>query len=316
MRTDSHIADQTRRARHQTGLLARPCSRPRAAWLIVSMLALAGWACSPQENAAPTDAPRPRAELRAQVDAQQAGAPPMATLAKAADRAAPDDAQPRRHVAVRHELSILTAADGVETAWQTANEACLAARCEVLVSVVSRDENRRPSNASLQARIPPSALDSFLAQLTALGSVGQHARSADDQTVAVIDTDARLQNMTAFRDRLRGLLSTPGAKLKDVIEVERELVRVQSELDSLASRRKALAQQTEMVYVAIHFQAQPSVLETGIWAPVRDALAGAGHGFAGSVARIIALLVFLLPWALAALLVFGLIVAWRRRRRI
>lgn len=278
---------------------------------LVCLLAAGTAGCSPQDMPSAAAPQRERAEFRA-----PAGAPPMAKLGPTADHIAmaPAEAAQRRYVAVRHEINILTAEDGVESAWKSANQACQVAGCEVLTSVVSRDENRRPSNASLQARVPPAALDTFLAQVTALGSVGQHARSADDQTDAVIDTDARLHNMTAFRDRLRGLLATPGAKLKDVIEVERELVRVQSELDSLAARRKALAQQTDMVHVSITFQAQPSVLETGIWAPVRDAIAGAGHGFAGSVAKIIALLVFLLPWVLAGLLAFVLARAWRRRR--
>lgn len=280
--------------------------------LIAWLLALGVCGCSPQDDTPPTGAAPQRAEMVA-----PAGASPMAMRAKTADRAgvAPDNAVLRRYVAVRHELNILTAEDGVEVAWNTAHQACLTAGCEVLASVLSRDEQRRPSNASLQARVPPAGLDAFLAQVTALGSVGQHARSADDQTDAVIDTEARLQNMTAFRDRLRALLATPGARLKDVIEVERELVRVQSELDSLASRRKALAQQTEMVHVSINFQAQPSVLETGIWVPVREAIAGAGHGFANGVAKMITLLVFLLPWTLAALLGFVLVRAWRQRRR-
>lgn len=286
--------------------------RHRCLPIIALALALGLGACSPQDKAAPAAEPRGRTAFVA-----QAGAPPMAMSAKAADSsvAVNDQTLSRRYVAVRHELNILTAEDAVEAAWQSANQACLAAGCEVLASVVSRDENRRPSNASLQARVPPAALDAFLAQVTALGSVGQHARSADDQTDAVIDTEARLKNMTAFRDRLRALLATPGAKLKDVIDVERELVRVQSELDSLASRRKALAQQTDMVHVSINFQAQPSVLETGIWAPVRDAIAGAGRGFASSVAKIIALFVFLLPWAIAALAGFLAVRAWLRRPR-
>lgn len=286
--------------------------RRRGRRLIAWLLALGVWGCSQQDNTAATAAVPQRAEV-----ALPAGAPPMAMRAKTADRAgaSPDGAELRRYVAVRHELNILTAEDGVELAWNTAHQACLAAGCEVLASVLSRDEHRRPSNASLQARVPPAGLDAFLSRVTALGSVGQHARSADDQTDAVLDTEARLQNMTAFRDRLRALLATPGARLKDVIEVERELVRVQSELDSLASRRKALAQQTEMVHVSINFQAQPSVLETGIWVPVREAIAGAGHGFANGVAKMITLLVFLLPWSLAGLLGFVLVRAWRRRQR-
>jgi hypothetical protein len=227
-----------------------------------------------------------------------------------------EEAPPRRYVAIRHELIILTDHREVEAAWVKANEACLSAGCEILASVVSRDEQRRPSSASLQARIPPKALEPFLARVTALGSVGQHARTADDRTDEVIDTEARLQNMVAFRDRLRALMATPGARLKEVIEVERELVRVQSELDSLTARRKALAQQTEMVHVTLNFEALPTLLETGVWQPVRDTIVGAGRLFAESVAKIVALLVFLVPWALVSIPALLLCrVAWRRLRR-
>ena len=233
----------------------------------------------------------------------------------AAQLAQPEESLLRRYIALRHDISIMTPADSVESSWKQAQDACVAAGCEVLSSVVSRDEQRRPSSASLQARVPPGALDAFLAKVTKLGSVGQHAQTADDKTDDVIDTDARLKNMVAFRDRLRGLLATPGARLKEVIEVERELVRVQSELDSLTSRRKALSQQTDMVHVSINFQATPSVLETGIWGPVREAVLGAGRVFAGSLAKIIALTVFLLPWVLVALTLFVVVRAIRRRRR-
>ena len=251
---------------------------------------------------------RPGAPMAAQVNA-------MGANGAAAPLAQADEAPLRRYVALRHEINIMTPAGAVESAWQQAQDACVAAGCEVLASVVSRDEQRRPSSASLQARVPPGALDAFLAKVTKLGSVGQYAQTADDKTDDVIDTDARLKNMVAFRDRLRGLLATPGARLKEVIEVERELVRVQSELDSLTSRRKALSQQTDMVHVSINFQATPSVLETGIWGPVREAVIGAGRVFADSLAKIIALTVFLLPWVLVALTLFVVVRAIRRRRR-
>jgi hypothetical protein len=38
-----------------------------------------------------------------------------------------------------------------------------------------------------------------------------------NKTDDVIDTDARLKTMVAFRDRLRGLLATPGARLKEIV---------------------------------------------------------------------------------------------------
>ena len=120
--------------------------------------------------------------------------------------------------------------------------------------------------------------------------------------------------MSEFRDHLRSLMGTPGAKLKDLIDVERELVRVQSELDSLASRRKALSNQTDKVHVTLSFSARPSVLEAGVWSPVSDAVRGAGRMLAHSVAGLISFVVAVLPWALLlALAGWGTRALWRRR---
>ena len=69
--------------------------------------------------------------------------------------------------------------------------------------------------------------------------------------------------MAEFRDSLRKLMATPNARLKDLVEVERELTRVQSELDSLATRRKLLAGETEKVRVTVAFSARP------MWAQMR-----------------------------------------------
>jgi hypothetical protein len=131
----------------------------------------------------------------------------------------------------------------------------------------------------------------------------------------VIDTEARQKNMAEFRDNLRRMMATPNAKLKDLIEVERELTRVQTELDSLATRRKVLANQTEKVHVGLSFNAKPSVLEAGTWAPLKQALLRAGHVLANSVATLIEFVVGVLPWLIVALgTIAALRALWRRKR--
>jgi len=251
--------------------------------------------------------------------APAAAAPPPAakTVLAAAAAQAPEEssAVATRFVAVRHDLAVVTAADAVEAAWKAAETACLAAGCELLASNVARDDERAPAAAFLDARLPPEALAPFLARLGGLGRIGRHATAAEDKTAEVVDVEARLRNMAGFRDNLRKLMTTPGARLKDLIDVERELTRVQSELDSLATRRKVLAGETEKVRVTVAFGAQPAVLEAGMWLPVKSAVLRAGHVLAASVATLVGSAVALLPWALV-LIVAGLgLRALRRRQR-
>jgi Domain of unknown function (DUF4349) len=249
-------------------------------------------------------APAPMAAMQ-----EQSAAKSLAT------DAAPAEAPQRRYMALRHQLQLRTAAEQVEAAWRQAGDACAAAGCEVLSSHLTRDEQRRPALANLEARVPPDKLDAFLERITALGSVGEHHKAADDKTDEVIDTQARIKNMAGFRDSLRRLMNTPGAKLKDLIEVERELVRVQSELDSLASRSKALANLTDKVLVSLTISAEPAVLQAGTWAPVKEALLGAGGRLAGSVATMLGWIVSGLPWLLALGLAFVARRLWLARRR-
>ena len=252
--------------------------------------------------------------------APAAAAPPPAakTVLAAAAAQAPEEssAVATRFVAVRHDLAVVTAADAVEAAWKAAETACLAAGCELLASNVARDDERAPAAAFLDARLPPEALAPFLARLGGLGRIGRHATAAEDKTAEVVDVEARLRNMAGFRDNLRKLMTTPGARLKDLIDVERELTRVQSELDSLATRRKVLAGETEKVRVTVAFGAQPAVLEAGMWLPVKSAVLRAGHVLAASVATLVGSAVALLPWALVLIVAgLGLRALSRRQRR-
>lgn len=267
-----------------------------------------GMAPPPAPAAAPAPAPSP---ARApQSFGLAGGAAPAAEPKEAADGETPL----RRYLAVRHNLSIQTGANDVEATWKAANEACAAAGCEVLNSSISRDTDRLPANATLEARVPPAELPSFLAKLSALGTIGQHSTSSEDKTDEVIDTEARQKNTADFRDNLRRLLSTPNATLKDLIEVQRELARVQAELDGLATRRKHLSQLTDKVHVTVQISAKASVLEGSTWSPVRQALQRTGRVLAGSVAALIEISVALLPWALLLGIVFLVVRAWRRKR--
>lgn len=247
-----------------------------------------------------------------------AEAPAVALAAKAELRPQPadvSDASPRRQLAVRHDLQLRTDAGAIEAAHRSAQDACAEAGCELLSSQLLRDDDQQPSRASLEARVSPDHAAALLARLTALGTVARHETSSEDKTDEVIDVEARLRNMAAFRDHLRVLMNRNGAKLAEAMEVERELVRVQSELDSLASRRKALASLTSKVRIVLTISAQPAVLEAGTWAPLHDAVIGSGRVLARSLANLIALTAAVMPW-LVLVLPFGMAArVWRRRRR-
>jgi len=109
---------------------------------------------------------------------------------------------------------------------------------------------RAERSASFTLRVPEQSLDATLDSLATLGSVASRRVSAEDVTEEAIDLDARLQSLIATRDRLRKLHDS-ATSVTEVIAVERELGRVQGEVDSLEGRLKHLRSSAALASVEL-----------------------------------------------------------------
>ena len=109
---------------------------------------------------------------------------------------------------------------------------------------------RSERSASFTIRVPEASLDGVLDSLATLGRVASRTVSAEDVTEESIDLDARLQALTAERDRLKQLLDR-ASTIAEVMTVEREVARVQGEVDSLAGRLKHLRSAASMASVEL-----------------------------------------------------------------
>jgi hypothetical protein len=103
---------------------------------------------------------------------------------------------------------------------------------------------RENEQAHLTLRVQPSQLLPALDALAALGREENRSVSSEDVTEKYIDTEARLKNAIALRDRLKALLNQ-AKDVKDVLEIEKELSRVQGDIDSMEGRLKKLKEQVD-----------------------------------------------------------------------
>jgi hypothetical protein len=87
-------------------------------------------------------------------------------------------------------------------------------------------------SSSLELRVPSETLDSVLDELAMLGKEQRRSVNTMDKTTEFIDLEAKIKNTMAYRDQLRVLLSR-AKDIKDVSNLQEDLNRVQSELDSL-----------------------------------------------------------------------------------
>ena len=123
------------------------------------------------------------------------------------------------------------------------------------------------SRLRMSLRVPSAALEPTLAALSALGEVERREISALDVTEQLYDLEARLQNLRAVRDRLRQYLQRANA-VGDVTEVERELTRVQGDIEVLEGRLKRLREDTALSQITL------DVHQKRVLGPLGQLLAG------------------------------------------
>lgn len=165
-------------------------------------------------------------------------------------------------------------------------------------------------------RVPVDQYDDFLDSLSALGIPEKFNQTAQDVTEEYVDLEARIANKKRLEERILELLAKSEGAIKDVIEVERELARVRSEMEQMQGRLRYLQNRTALTTVTIRAierhdyvppQAPSFLGRVGLaWANSLVALRRFGEGIAVGV-------VFLFPW-LVLLAILLVPAAWCVRR--
>ena len=204
-------------------------------------------------------------------------------------------------------------------------QACMAAgpsRCQVLEasSYQSGDDS---VTATLRMRAEPSWLDGFseraVADVDAAdGALTSRSVTTEDLTAQIIDSGARVRALETLRTRLEALLATRDGELKDLLETERELARVQGELDATKARLASLRARVQMSIVTMNYRTKRSAVSGSALAPVGEALGDALGVFAQGMAAVIYFVAGAIPFVLFLGLPLFFLIRWalRRRRRL
>jgi septal ring factor EnvC (AmiA/AmiB activator) len=147
------------------------------------------------------------------------------------------------------------------------------------------------------------------------GQIAQHTTEREDKTTAVVDTEAKLKNLTSFRDSLRTMLAKPSATVSDLVEIQKQLTDTQAELDSETAQRKILANETEKIAVEVSFRVETTNRNSGSLAQIWNALRASGSILADSTASLITTIVAVIPWLVLIVPVVWILVRARRRLR-
>ena len=220
---------------------------------------------------------------------------------------------PERYVAERHKLDVITPESNLQRVWESTIAYCGTIQCELVSSsITTRTEDSLPTGM-ISLRVAPSDLNKLLSSIEKLGKIAQHTTERQDKTAQVVDTEARIKNLTAFRDNLRTMLAKQTATVKDLVEIQKQLTDTQSELDSETAQRKILANETDKIAVETSFRVARSGANVGAFAQIWYALRESGSTLADSTASLITTIVAIIPWlVLIVPLAWLLRKAWRK----
>ena len=223
---------------------------------------------------------------------------------------------PQRFIATRHKLEVIVRESTLPKAWESVITYCGTIECTVVSSnLVAQRRDAAPSG-SMSLRVSPGDLKRLLDQVERQGQIVGHATESEEKTTTVLDTEARIKNLTSFRDSLRTMLAKPSANVKDLVDIQEKLTEVQSQLDSETAQRKILANETEKVAVDVTFEVEKSRRNRSAWTPIGDALRESGTDLAVSTAWLISAIVTIIPWLVVIIpLCWLLSKLWRRFRQ-
>ncbi|WP_213453010.1 DUF4349 domain-containing protein [Rhizomonospora bruguierae] len=168
------------------------------------------------------------------------------------------------------------------------------------------------SEATLTLRVPAATFASVVDDLARLGKEESREIRTEDVTEQVVDLDARLASQRASVTRTRALLAE-AKTIGEIVSVEAELSKRESELGALEARKRTLDNLTTLSTITATLLAPrakaPEKERTGFVAGVKSGW----NGFVASLRVLLTVVGVLLPW----LLVLGVPVAaavWLTRR--
>jgi len=221
-----------------------------------------------------------------------------------------------RYVAVRHKLEIVEPGAGLAKSIEAVVAYCGTIQCELLTSSVTNETAVLSPAGNISVRLAPQDLAKFLDFVGKQGKISQHSTESEDKTAAVVDVEAKIKNQTDFRDSLRKMLAKPGVSVADLLQIQEKLAEAQAELDSEATQRKFLANETEKVFVEIAFRSEQRTISRSAFAPIGDALRESGSVLAESLAALITAIAAIIPWLIIIVPGGWLLVRFVRKLRI
>ncbi|MFT4090505.1 MAG: DUF4349 domain-containing protein [Asticcacaulis sp.] len=183
---------------------------------------------------------------------------------------------------------------------QSACEKAGAGACLLISSSAAQNPEDRYTAYDLELRVSPAWLKQFQTGLEAdlkgtKGSIARHSVTSEDLSLNIVDTEARLNNKLALRDRLQEIIRQRPGKISELIEAETQLAQVQADIDAAQSALAVMKKRVATVRLTLNYQSEAVAASTSSFSPITDALNNVVRNFMWTLGLLIQLMSALLP---------------------
>jgi hypothetical protein len=207
-------------------------------------------------------------------------------------------------LAYSYSATLSLPADNVTKVMKGHESKCITAGpalCQVVTAASQKQGD--DVSANLSVRATPTWLGTFRSGLEqdakgGGGKVEAQGVTSEDLTRNITDSEARLRALKALRTRIEALIASRPGKLSNLLEAERELARVQGEIDSFESNLSVMRARVNMSTMDLSYQSRQIAVGGGTFEPLGDAITGFFGVMARSLAAMITFLAGILPFAL------------------
>ena len=172
---------------------------------------------------------------------------------------------------------------------------------------------RHGAHASMTIRVPVNAYGSFKAFITELGELISSGEWGEDVTAQYFDTEARLTVLRAQQERIQSFIRE-ARNIEEIFIIERELTRINTEIEQLTTVRNRLDNLTSFatVYVSISEDVPGHLDPANFSERASNAISGSVDVLIIAVQSILLLIIWCWPFLLIGA---GVVVVWRKYRR-
>jgi hypothetical protein len=178
----------------------------------------------------------------------------------------------------------------------------------VLAESEINQNSNAPRSGSWRVRIPVDGFADFVHQVVNLGEPLRDKTDSEDVTDKYFDFQVRIENKKIQVERLQKIIKEQTGKISDLLEAERELGRVTTELEQLKGTVKLWDNQVSLatVNIVMHEHRPHVVAESPSFAnSVTVTFRSSVNNLITFVQSVILVLVALAPWTPVIALVLG-----------